>query len=132
MNILCFASDPDRLTLLLKAVSGIRSSDLNLELYRSIDELYRKLSKPKESSPIVILYPADKGDLQVILAIREIFTDTKVILVLPDRDKDSIKAAHKIGLRFLAFADEDPAIITMIAEKMCGFCSSKTMQGVVS
>lgn len=130
MNILCFASEPKRLTMLLKAVTDSRIKNACLVFYRTIDELYRKLCQPKTPGDIVILCPRNKGELGVLNAIQEVFSDTKVIVVLPDRKKDSIELAHMIAPRFLAFADEDPANITMIVEKMCDNGSGSTRQRV--
>ena len=130
MNILCFASAPERLTMLLKAVADPCTKNDCLEFYRTIDELYRRLCGPQNSGSIVILYPCNKGELDVLMAVQEVFTDTKVIVVLPDRNKKTIELAYKITPRFIAFADEDPANITMIVEKMCGKSSGSLPQRV--
>lgn len=119
MNVLCFASEPDRLTVLLRAVARIRSREVNLELFRTIGELYRRLCEPRSSWPVIILYPDSHGEMGVMLAMREMFSDAKVILVLASRDDASITAAHKLGPRYLGFADEDLENIAMIVERMC-------------
>ena len=120
MNILCFASATKMLEKISKAAIAVGDNEVAIELYKSIDEVYRRICQPGASSSILILCPKNKKELQEIISMLEALSGAKIILVLPKPDKDSVKMAYKIFPRFLAFADEDFTSITMVLKKMNG------------
>ena len=129
MNILCFASTATMLEKVSKAVIKLTAHGVAIELYKSIAELSRRLCQPKNSGCIAILCLKNKKEIHETIAMQDIFNGAKIILVLPKRDQESIKAAYKIFPRFLAFADEDFSDITRIVEKMISRVEDQTKQG---
>ena len=118
MNILCFASATAMLEKVSGSVINFNAHGVAIERYKSLDELYRRLCQPKNSDYVAILYLKNKKEISEIIAMQDLFSGTKIILVLPKRDKDFIKTAYKIFPRFLTFADEDFSDISRIVEKM--------------
>lgn len=120
MNILCFASTATMLEKISKAVIHLNAPGLSIELYKSLDAVQQRLCQPRKCNCIAILCLKNKKEIGEVTALQENFNGTKLILVLPKRDPEAIKTAHKIFPRFIAFADEDFTPITMILKKMNG------------
>ena len=59
-----------------------------------------------------------KEELSGILSVRELLVDVRIILVLPDQDKDSIKKGHTMWPRFLTYASSDFSDAAAVLRKM--------------
>jgi len=129
MNILCCASAPEMLEKISKAAIALSVSGVGIELYKSIDEVYARLCQPGASDCILILCPKNKKETEQIISLHDVLSGAKIILVLPKRDKDSVRMAYKIFPRFMAFADEDFTSITMVLKKMSGLSAEARAQG---
>jgi hypothetical protein len=77
----------------------------NVETYGTISDLSSRLHMPQRECNIAVLLAADKKDLERILAIRSLLDNIRIILVLPDREPDSIKTGHSLHPRYLSFKD---------------------------
>ncbi|NVM57217.1 MAG: hypothetical protein HWN51_03755 [Desulfobacterales bacterium] len=67
---------------------------------------------------IAVLLAASREELSDILSIRDLLTDIRVILVLPDRDDDTIAKGHTLRPRFFTYADSDFVEIAAVLSKM--------------
>jgi hypothetical protein len=109
-----------------KAAIALSVDGVGIELYKRLDEVYDRLCKPGSSDRVLILCPKNKKEMEKVISLLDILSGAKIILVLPKRDRDFLKLAYRIFPRFMAFADEDFASITMVLKKMCGSASSHT------
>jgi len=57
-----------------------------------------------------------------ILRIRDLLADVRIVLILPDRRKETIAAGYKLYPRFLTFMDSDPRELAAVLEKMIENC----------
>lgn len=80
----------------------------NVEVYRSIESLSHRLRQPAEDLPIAaVLLAARREDLVALLSIRDLLRDVRIILILPDRDENTIAKGHTLRPRFLSYTDSD-------------------------
>jgi hypothetical protein len=70
---------------------------------------------------IVILHAADRTDLDEILSIRQLLDDLRTILILPDRDHDTIAQGLTLRPRYLSFTDGDFGDVSAVLAKMLRF-----------
>jgi hypothetical protein len=129
MNILCCASAPGMLEKISKAAIALSIDGVGIELYKSIEEVCDRLCKPNASTPVLILCPKSKKETEKIISMLDVLSDAKIILVLPKRDRDLVKMAYRIFPRYMTFADEDFANITMVLKKMSGSFAEQAAQG---
>jgi hypothetical protein len=92
-------------------------SENNVEIYRSIESLAHRLRQPTNDLPIAVLHAASREDLSDIVSIRGLLRDVRIILVLPDRDENTIAQGHTLRPRFLSYTDSDFANISAVLEK---------------
>ena len=91
-----------------------------MEIHRTVDSLSRRLRQPANDLNIAILLTATGEDLLSILSIIDLLEDLRIILVLPDRDSDTISKGHRLRPRFLTYADSDLAEVGAVLERMLG------------
>ena len=69
-----------------------------VEIHRTIDSLSQRLCQPMEEPTIAVLLADRKKDLIEILSIKELLNGIKIILVLPDREEDTIAKGGEVCL----------------------------------
>jgi len=82
-------------------------SERNVNIYRSIGALSRRLRQTRTDMTIALLLASSKEDLFDLLSIRDFLLDMKIILVLPDSDMETIVKGHTLRPRFLSYCDSD-------------------------
>jgi len=88
------------------------------EFYLTIDDLAGRLRRPKGDHSIAVLLAAGRKDLEELLAIQDLLDRTRIILILPDRNKDTINKGHTLFPRFLTYVDGNFDWVTAVLEKM--------------
>jgi len=91
-----------------------------LDLVASIDELMARFQQRHDEVIAAVLIPQDRQRLLLIEALRQHLADTRLILVLPDRDELTLAAAHRLRPRFLTYANADPGEAASVLKKLLG------------
>lgn len=129
MNLLFYATKRDRAAERLQRVIQEVASQDKLEIYRTFGSLSQRLHQPGNGLNIAVLAPTGRGELGEILSLREPFSDIRIILILPDRERETISNAHKLLPRFLSYADRDFEQVKAVLNKMLESMRSREIQG---
>ena len=89
-----------------------------MEKCTTLADLTRRLRQPQNNIGIALLTAKTKQDLEDLVALRELLSDIRVILILPDRDHDTISKAHALYPRFLTYIDRDFDEVKAVLSKM--------------
>ncbi len=89
-----------------------------LEIYQSIEKLFRRLRQPFYRELIGVFQVADQQELSEFLAHRDMLNDLRFILVLPDNKKSTVSKAHKLYPRFISYTDENFSDVAAVLKKM--------------
>ena len=118
MQLLFFASRNDesenRLDTAIRSVApgGAIERFVTLEGFRD------RLRSIIEPNSIMVLAAVDREELLEMQAFRDMLTEIYIILVLPDRQEDTIKLAHLLRPRFLGQTNDDFTNLSKIVAKM--------------
>ncbi|MBW1741791.1 MAG: hypothetical protein JRJ42_11835 [Deltaproteobacteria bacterium] len=88
------------------------------EIYRTMESLSGRLRQSKYDLAIAVLLAASSEDLMELLSIRDLLDDVRIILVLPDRENDTIRKGHTLRPRFLTYADSNFVDVSAVLSKM--------------
>ena len=88
------------------------------EIYRTIDSLSHRLRRPICDLAVAVLLAASNEDLLDLLSISDLLDDLRVILLLPNREKDTIAKGHTMRPRFLTYADSNFSDVAAVLSKM--------------
>jgi len=91
-----------------------------LEVYRSIEELAHGLHRLYDHDTIVLLRARDREELLRIVSLRDLLEGLRVILLLPDREEETISLAHRLRPRFLSNSESDFSDTMSVLQKMIG------------
>ncbi len=112
--------------LYMDTVSGKRLQDaiLNmvpsdqLTICRTVQELTADLLQSPFPFDIVVLFMATQKGFFPVLSVRYLLIDHRVILVLPDRNRETIASGHSLFPRFISYADGDLSDVTAVLSRM--------------
>lgn len=94
-----------------------------VEVYRSIEELVHGLHRFYDRDTIVILRAGDREELLRIVSLRNLLQGLRVIILLPDREEETISLAHRLRPRFLGNSEDDLSDTLSVLRKMLGYQS---------
>jgi len=73
----------------------------------------------------MVLIAGDRKDLLNILAIQKLFGLSRIIIILPDREDESVKMGYKLQPRFLTYVNGDISEVQAILGKLLELSASK-------
>jgi hypothetical protein len=89
-----------------------------IEIHQTIDSLSRRLRQPIFNLDMAVLLATTKEELEDILSLRDLLSDVRSILVLPDREGDTNAQGHTLRPRFITYADSDFVELAAVLTKM--------------
>ena len=99
--------------LLEKSYSGV-----DIEVERTIDGLSARLHQPKDDAFVAVLMAKSRKELLYFLSILNLFRDIRIILVVPDRNRETIALAHQLRPNFLCYKNSDFTEVIAVLDKM--------------
>ena len=102
---------------LQKGMQGI-ADRIQLNAFGDIPSLVAHLRKPMREDTLCILIPADNHDLHCLNTIRHLMRDMRLILILPNRQAETISEGHSLRPRFVSYVDCPLTDVTAVVRKM--------------
>ena len=90
----------------------------SIKVYHTISILSKRLARPIDGRVIMVLVAADRNDLLDIYAIRELFGIIRIIIILPDREDESVRMGYQLQPRFLTYMNEELSEVYSVLRKM--------------
>jgi hypothetical protein len=118
MQLLFYASKNDKNEKRLKDAMQSASMDGTIEHFISLDDFRERLRSIVEPNSIMVLAAVNRKELQKMQSFRAMLTEIYIILVLPDRQKSTIRLAHLLRPRFLSMIEDDFKDLNQIVAKM--------------
>jgi hypothetical protein len=102
---------------LLNAIRGL-APDQETEVHQTVSSLMRRIRQRKGDVAVVILCACSREDLAGVLSIRELLHDLRTILILPDRDSNTLAQGLTLRPRFFSFLDTDFRDVAVVLARM--------------
>lgn len=118
MQLLFYASKNDKNENRLETAIRSATTGGTIEHFSSLSGLRNRLRSIVEPDSIMVLAAVDKSELLKMQAFRSMLTEIFIILVLPDRQKSTIRLAHLLRPRFISNLEDDFSDLNQIVSKM--------------
>ena len=118
MQLLFYASKDEKNEKRLKNAIQTASMGEMIEHYTRLDDFRDRLRLIVEPNSIMVLAAVDRKELLKMQEFRNMLTEIYIILVLPDRQKSTIRLAHLLRPRFLSMIEDDFKDLNQIVAKM--------------
>ncbi len=90
----------------------------NLQICRTVECLIQMFRRPLNKPSIAVVLTTSKSELSDILSIRDFLLDVPIILILPDRNKETIAKGFTLYPRFMSYVDGDFNDVAAVLGKM--------------
>lgn len=97
---------------------AIAAPSFAIEVYQTVGELRERLRYPLDDPTIAVLVAPTRESLEELVAIRNLFADVRIIMVLPDTAPETVAKGHDLHARFLTFSDSDPNEVALVLNRM--------------
>jgi hypothetical protein len=118
MKIFLYSKVSEQSGNILEKIIKTDLPEVEIVVYRTIDDLSQGLRQPIKDSGVAILLISNQEDLKNILSIRHLFQNIRIILLLPSKETEIVTLAHQLRPRFLTHINSDFAEITAVLKKM--------------
>ncbi len=119
MAFLFYSDASDKAGKQLQKLIQTRIPEESVEVYRTFNAITRRLNKPLNGLRIAVLSISSTEELSHILSLSNVLCDMRSILILPDRNQETVTKGHLLRPRFLTYADSDPAeVITVLCNML--------------
>jgi hypothetical protein len=108
MDILYFNPGKEKIGNDLLGILESHITAKNIRIYRDMDSFSRKLIEPQKENAIAVILTADEEDLMKLYAVKHLLYKAITILILPDRERDTIAVGFRCKPYFMTFVDYDP------------------------
>ena len=118
MKLILYEKARDGITEQLKGMMKSLIAEDRMEVYRTITILSKRLSRPIDGWGIMVLVAADRNDLLDIFSIRKLFGSIHIIIILPDREDESVRMGYQLRPRFLTYMNGELSEVYSVLRKM--------------
>ena len=128
MKIVLFSPIRERLEIDIRQSFELLCPGGEVETIHSIEGLAMRLMQPKDPGTVVLLFANSKKELSKLICLSKRLEGTKIILMLQDRDYETLHLAYQLAPRFITYADrgldEVKAVLKQMGKK--NFSASAT------
>ena len=91
----------------LKNIIHTQVPEMQVKICNSIEHLSQIFRQPLNNVSVVVLMVTTKDELVQFNLMSALFDNIRIILILPDRQKDILALAHKLKTSFVSYIDSD-------------------------
>ncbi|MFP4474325.1 MAG: hypothetical protein ACLFOY_02130 [Desulfatibacillaceae bacterium] len=106
-NILVTCSNNGEMWTRLKSRIAGCTPDGRVEECRTLEDMGCRLRRPRQDLQVAVVLAADHGELERVVGFRDLLGDLPLILILPDREPETVALGHMMYPRLLSYADGD-------------------------
>jgi len=118
MNILFLSDIKSDTKKRLQRVLEYMFPKKNIKYIKSVRELEENLRTSSAKMSLAVILNVNKTRLMNVLLIKELLEDTNLILILNDKNSETIALGHHLRPRFITFADSDLLDVASVLIKM--------------
>ncbi|HAA05845.1 MAG TPA: hypothetical protein DCZ69_18720 [Syntrophobacteraceae bacterium] len=124
MNVVCYLDAQHDSSQKLAALVQSFVPQAQVMICHTKEELTRRLLQPTQDVRAAVLLAHDHQQLNFLLSLRELFSDCRIILVLPDRTPSTVAQGHGFRPRLLTYVDTDfiPMVRAVLERIQDGCC----------
>jgi hypothetical protein len=118
MKIILCASIKNNTGKQLHQLVQTASDQAEVEMCATINSLSKSLQQPLNGDVLGLFLTTSPKELNDLASIHHLFRGIRFILILPDRNENTISAGHSLRPRFLGYADSNLKDVEAVMNKM--------------
>lgn len=119
MSLIVYLPKNDEAGKRLQRRVGELTCQDSIEFFYTFQGLEQRLRSPSGNEDIALLLASNLQALEGLIANRYLFASRRIILIVPDRKKETISKGHLLRPRYLSCRDSDFSDVDLVLKKMC-------------
>ena len=104
----------------LEKINKEMPSDM-VEMYHDRETLLNRVLRIPNRYNIIVLFCDTLDDFKYFISKRDTFRQYRIILVIPDREADTVRQAHQLYPRYLTYSDNGSGDVCDVLKKMVSY-----------
>jgi hypothetical protein len=118
MSLFIYLSKLDDAGFRLQRIIGNLNCQDSIEIFYTFDGFEFRVKTSFGNGDIALILASTLQDLNALVANRELFYSLKVVLIVPDRRKETISKGHLFRPRYLSFRDSNFSDVAQVLQKL--------------
>ena len=98
----------------------------SIGIFQTHESFNNRIRQGKTDIPAAVVFASNRQDLIKLQSIRELISDMRIIMILPDSDEESVKIGHSFYPRYISFTDSDFEDVAAVLLKIISNTRKKT------
>lgn len=108
-------------------IAGI-VSEKHIGIHRTMESLSHRLRQFRGDLSLAVIVTGSREELDDVLSLRNLFQDIPLVLILPDKEPDTVSKGYKLYPRYISDAEDNFILVAAVLEKMIKRLSSSSKQ----
>lgn len=96
-----------------------------LKIFHSIRGFAERLRQSSRCNCAAVLLAESMSDLKELFTLKNLLTDIRIIIVLPDRSDEAVSMGYKFRPRFLSYMDSDFSDVAVVLKNIVQLMEKK-------
>jgi hypothetical protein len=118
MSLLVYIPQMDEPGRRLQRIIGDLIWRDSIEIIYTFQQLEFRLYHPSGHEDIALLFASTSKDLNELITSRSLLNHLRIILILPDEERETTTKGHLLRPRFLSYKDGDFSDLALVLQKM--------------
>ncbi len=118
MKLLLYVSESNKTGQHIRTIIQSHVPKRSTEIHRTVASISKRLKMRVGDVSVVILHTATKEEFCDVLSLGSLLESLRIILILPDRERETIAQGLKLRPRFISFTDTDYSDVSAVLGKM--------------
>jgi len=102
-----------------------------IEIVPTIKALWERFRQPLIERTILILVPQNRVLLEELTQMSDLINDHPILLVLPDRDPQTVSMGHKLYPRFVSYLDGEFSSLLSVLTRLVENVGNRERRGKI-
>jgi hypothetical protein len=125
MSLFIYLSKLDDASRRLQRIIGDLNCQDSIEIFYTFDGFECRVKTSFGNGDIALILASTRQDLDALICNRDLFNSLKVVLIVPDRKKETIFKGHLFRPRYLSFRDSDFSDVSQVLQKLLKTASKR-------
>ncbi len=118
MKIILYTDDKEAMAKNFRKLIQNQLPDIQMDTLNSVSRLSEKLCRPLNRISVIVIFVMCERDIDRLLALKPLFDNIRLILVLPDRTTDLMAHGLQLNPCFISYLDSDFSDVTSVLQKI--------------
>jgi hypothetical protein len=90
----------------------------SIGIFQTLESFYNRIRQGRTDITAAVVFASDRQDIIKLQGIRELISDMRMIMILPDAEEESVKMGHSFYPRYISFTDSTFEDVAAVLQKI--------------